>query len=141
MMKKAAAEAEDIIRLNDGDNLGIRYNLAFIYAYLEEEEKLLKLIKKYDEESVEFYLALSMLYFRLDNMRRATNNLKKAQSVNKFTKKFIIQVIDEDVYVDFSNSFYEYNSLEHLNFMYVDNDYIFEDMLEYPLWADSKLNG
>ena len=65
MLKKAMAEAEDLLRLCENDNLGIRYHLMHLYAHFEDEEKALALLKKYDEESSMFLLPLSILYYKL----------------------------------------------------------------------------
>ena len=49
MMRRAAEECEEMLRLCEGDNLGIRYVLMHVYAFLEDEEKALKLHEKYDD--------------------------------------------------------------------------------------------
>lgn len=49
MMTLAAQEYEEMIRLCETDNLGARFQLMHIYAYLEREEPALELHKKYDE--------------------------------------------------------------------------------------------
>ena len=41
MLGKAKSIAEEILRLNENDNLGARYNLIGLYAYFEEEDKAL----------------------------------------------------------------------------------------------------
>lgn len=48
MMGLAAKEYEEMIRLSENDNLGVRYSLMHVYAYLEQEEPALELHKKYD---------------------------------------------------------------------------------------------
>ena len=49
MLRKAVAQAEELIRLCNNDNLGVRYDLMHLYAYFEEEKKMQKLHKKYGE--------------------------------------------------------------------------------------------
>ncbi len=47
MMNKAEKEAMDILRLNEMDNLGVRFTLGCIYAFQENREKLEKLDEIY----------------------------------------------------------------------------------------------
>ena len=57
-MRQAIEVCKEILKLNENDNLGARYLLLAIYAYLEEEKDLLKLVKKYDEENLEILFPL-----------------------------------------------------------------------------------
>jgi len=68
MYKAAANECEELLRLSENDNLGIRYRLIHLYAFLENEEAALKLHTKYNdyEESMMLF-PLSVLFFKLRN--------------------------------------------------------------------------
>lgn len=87
-LRLAMAECERMLDLCVNDNLGTRYALMHIYAYFEDEKSALKLCKKYDEESTQFLLPLSILYYRLGNLTEATKYLKKLKAANKDTSKF-----------------------------------------------------
>ncbi len=47
MIYKAIDTCKEILRLNESDNTGIRFLLMGLYAYLEDEDSLKKLCKKY----------------------------------------------------------------------------------------------
>lgn len=88
-MKRARDICKEILRLNEHDNLGARYLLMAIYACLEEEGDMLKLYKKYQEDSLEMLLPLYILYFKRDNQKRAQMYLDKVSKANpNFVKYF-----------------------------------------------------
>lgn len=90
MLRKAAAECEELLRLCEGDNLGVRYKLMHIFAILEEKDKALALHKKFGEHNeTQMLLPLSILMFKLGEMNLAADYLKRLASSNKDTKKFI----------------------------------------------------
>ena len=61
--RKAATESEKMLQLCENDNLGIRYRLMHIYAYLEEETAAQRLYRQYEEENCTmFLLPLAVLY-------------------------------------------------------------------------------
>lgn len=61
-MRLAAKECESMLRLCTSDNLGIRYTLIHIYAYLEEEKTAQKFFEKCGEEwGTRFPLAMALL--------------------------------------------------------------------------------
>lgn len=75
-LRLAAEHAEKMLVLNTNDNLGIRYRLLIIYMVLEDEDKLTKLMAKFDETNVNFVLPAVMLYYKLDNVKVADKYLK-----------------------------------------------------------------
>lgn len=86
--RRAIDTAQDMLRLCRNDNLGMRYTLMAAYAALEEEKPARKLFLKYDsEESVDFLLPLSILYFKLGNLDLAEQYLRRMQLENKNTKR------------------------------------------------------
>lgn len=75
------------------------YRLMHLYAYLEDEQSALKLLEKYpDDESTQFLLPMSILYYKLGNLTEATKYLKKLKEVNKDTYKFFICLYNHDLY-------------------------------------------
>ena len=97
-LKKAAQEAEDIIRLNEQDNLGIRYVLMHLYAALEDAESAQKLLGKYSKyEEGPILLALTLLYYKLDETDQAKKYLRQLTKVNKETRAFVRDVLTEKV--------------------------------------------
>ena len=70
-IKKARDVCKEILKLNKNDNTGARYLLMAIYAYLEEENDMLKLYKKYPEESLVMLFPLFILYYKQGNDKKA----------------------------------------------------------------------
>lgn len=86
--RKAMDTAREMLRLCRSDNLGIRYTLMALYAALEEEKPARRLFLKYEcEESAEFLLPLSILYFKLGNLDLAEQYLRQMQREYSSTKR------------------------------------------------------
>ena len=98
MMKSATKEAEEILTLNEGDNLGVRYILMSIYSFLEDEDAAMKLYSKYGEyDETRLLLPLSVLYYKKMDYKKAKYYLNKLAKTNKDTKKFIKGVVNDDL--------------------------------------------
>lgn len=95
-MKQARDICKEILRLNEGDNTGARHLLMAIYAFLEEEGDMLKLYKKYSEDSLEMLLPLYILYFKRDNDKRAQMYLDKVNKANPNFVKFFKGTLKEN---------------------------------------------
>ena len=85
-VKQARDICKEILRLNENDNTGARYLLMAIYAYLEEENDMLKLYKKYSEEHLQMLFPLFVLYYKLGNDKKAKEYLDR---INKANSHFI----------------------------------------------------
>lgn len=79
MLKKAVKQSEDLLRLCENDNLGIRYGLMHLYAHFEDEGSALHLLNKYPEESSMFLLPLSILYYKLGDQKKIRTVFEKAK--------------------------------------------------------------
>ena len=136
-------ECEDMLKLCENDNLGVRYKLMHIYAYFENEEKAIKLFKKYDEEEgTMFLLPLSALYYKLGDFKKSFNYLKKLNQVNRDTFDFFSYVAEGDMDELISNlSPYGYraDSIEELTQAMSENIHFYSPMMSYFDWGVSKL--
>lgn len=79
----------EILRLNNNDNLGVRYTLMGIYAQFEDSVAAEELIKKYPEDTLAFNIALMCLYYKLGDEKKAIKYLKKAHKSNKHFYSFL----------------------------------------------------
>ncbi len=77
---------QEMLRLNKNDNMGARYILMAIYAYLEDEKSILNLYKSFPEEQLEMLFPLLALYYKLGNDTKAKMYLDK---INKANSNFI----------------------------------------------------
>ena len=102
-MKAAAEVCREMLKLCENDNLGMRYMLIHIYAYLEDEESALELVKQYPEDnSTQVLLPMSVLYYKLGNYRKATSYLHQLTDSNKDTFKFFDGFIKEGAWKNMS---------------------------------------
>ena len=143
MMRRAAEECEAILRLCEGDNLGIRYVLMHVYAFLEDEEKALKLHEKYDDfEETQMLLPLSVLYYKLRCMDRAKEYLDRVVKANPDTKRFFRALRQdrlEELEAEISDFGYRPFTFEELVVEYRENEFLFRTVEAYGRWADRQL--
>lgn len=143
MFRKAAAECEEIIRLNENDNMGIRFTLIHLYAFLEEEQKALELLKKYNEyDETQMMLGLSVLYFKLNNLEKSASYLRRLAKINEDTQKFFTAVLEGDTeryFDDMSDYGYRPSTIEDLLMGLSENQELFETTLPYFPWAYDQL--
>ncbi len=138
-IKKAQDICNEIIRLNESDNTGARYLLMAIYAYLEDEKNLLKIFKKYDEESLETLFPMFALYYKQEDDVKAKKYLTKINKLNPNFIKFIKGEIEP------TSDYYGYYSIGDLSevLMYFENyDFLIFSLpnLETYILKHSKKN-
>jgi len=88
-LKQAMEVCKEAIRLNESDNMGLRYMLMAIYAALEDEKSMLELRDKYDEDSFEMLFPIMILYYKLGDYDKAKKYLDMVNKVNTNLKKYI----------------------------------------------------
>lgn len=142
MMTLAARQYEEMIRLSENDNLGVRYSLMHVYAYLEQEEPALKLHKKYDGyEETQMLLPLSVLYFKRGDFDKAEEYLKRLCAANKDTKKFFRAIKRDklDHYVEELSGYgYRPFTIQELIVELMENSFLFRTVPLYMEWAYEK---
>lgn len=87
---------KEILQLNSNDNMGARYLLMAIYAFLEEEKAMLQLYKKYPEENLEMLFPLFALYYKLGKEEKAKSYLERINKANPHFLKFFTKTIKMD---------------------------------------------
>lgn len=93
---KSVEVCKEILRLNKGDNLGARYLLMALYAMLENEKEIVKLLKKYPEENLEMLLPMVIIYFKLGDDIKAKEYLKRVNKANKYLVDGFKGVLNDD---------------------------------------------
>ncbi len=142
LMTRAAKEYEEMIRLSENDNLGVRYSLMHVYAFLEREEPALELHKKYDKyEETQMLLPLSVLFFKRGDFDKAEDYLKRLCAANKDTKKFFRAIKKDklDHYVEeISDYGYQPFTIQELIVELMENSFLFRSIPLYIDWAYEK---
>jgi len=89
---QAIAHYTDMLRLNPGDNQGIRYVLANCLLRERDDEALEKLLDQFkDDAMAEWLYTRALLLFRREGPgRKANAALKKALQENKFVPAYLL---------------------------------------------------
>lgn len=143
MFRSAVAEGEDLIRLCENDNIGIRYRLMHIYAFLEDKRSATKLFNKYREDrSTMLLLPMSILYYKLGDFKKSLEYLNELNKVNPDTAKFLKAMKNHQLerYYNFENSFgYRPFSIEEFLVAVSENSFLFFNIPQYFEWSLKKL--
>ena len=144
--RKAATESEKMLQLCENDNLGIRYRLMHIYAYLEEETAAQRLYRQYEEENCTmFLLPLAVLYYKLDDLKTAAGYLKQLFQVNPECKIFFaLQDVEPEKIEEAINASMDKlaetggdkpGSLEEFLVITQEEQYLYESEASFWIWA------
>lgn len=137
MFKKAITECEEMLKLCEGDNLGVRYLLMHLYTVMEDEKSALKLHKKFKlSMNTQFLLPLSILYYKLLDFEKAKKYLLELTEINKDTKEFFKALLEQDV-DKFELGDYGYRpfSIDEIIMTFMGNLYLYDGLKDYFLWG------
>ena len=140
----SVAHCEDMIRLCQHDNLGIRYYLMALYAHFEDEVQAQKLFKKYNgEQETLMLLPLITLYYKLDDYTKAKKYLKTLCRINPETKDFFSRDLDEEEMTEIADNLmlagmYRYGSMEEIMTGLMDHQYLYEST-DIFIWIENNL--
>ncbi len=144
MLRQAACEGEDMIRLNTGDNLGIRFILMHIYAALEDSASAEALLQKYsDHDEGQMLLPLALLYYKLGKTEKAESYLKRIAKNIEGTRRFLRDLMDGNAERKLREIMkrggYSPFTEEELIMAWHENDDIYESTPTFFLWAANVL--
>lgn len=143
MIRCAINEGEELLRLCENDNLGVRYQLMHLYAYMEDEMHALALHKRFDShEETQMLLPLAVLYYKLNQFERAEDYIKRLAVVNSDTKKFLRAAAShrlEQYLIDMDPYVYRPFSIEELLTDTMMSAYLFESVPYFFRWASGCL--
>ena len=143
MMRKAIDEGQRLLELCENDNLGVRYQLMHLYAYMEDEMHALALHKQFDSyEETQMLLPLAVLYYKLNQFDKAEDYIKRLAKVNKDAKKFLRAAARDqlDDYIDEMNPYgYQPFTMEELLDELMKSSYLFDSVPYFFAWASKVL--
>ncbi|MCR4706375.1 MAG: hypothetical protein K5746_00360 [Clostridiales bacterium] len=144
-MKAAIEEAQELLRLCKGDNLGVRFRLMHIFAFLEEEDAMLRLHRTYEEyDETQMLLPLSIVCYKNGKTEQAREYLLRLFAVNPDTKKFMRQMNRGELdFLEEKEDFFGYRpfTMEELAQEFRENTFLFITCPGYFSWADRELVG
>jgi len=143
MMRRAIDEGQRLLELCENDNLGVRYQLMHLYAYMEDEMHALALHKQFDSyEETQMLLPLAVLYYKLNQFDKAEDHIKRLARVNKDTKKFLRAAAREQLY-DYMDEMSPYGyqpfTMEELLDEVLHSSYLFGSVPYFFAWASKVL--
>ena len=143
MIRRAIDEGEELLELCENDNLGVRYQLMHLYAYMEDELHALALHKRYDSyEETQMLLPLAVLYYKLNQFDRAKDYVKRLAVVNKDTKKFFRAAAGNNLdqyLVDMDPYGYRPFTMDELLEDLMVSSYLFASVPYFFRWASNSL--
>ena len=143
MIRCAIDEGEALLKLCENDNLGIRYQLMHLYAYMEDEMHALALHKRFDSyEETQMLLPLAVLYYKLNQFDRAEDHIKRLAAVNKDTKKFLRAAASKRLdrfFLDMNPYGYQPFTIEELMEDVMMSTYLFASVPHFFQWASGCL--
>jgi tetratricopeptide (TPR) repeat protein len=88
---EAVRHLQDLLRLNPGDNQGVRYTLAGFLLFLDRDEDLDRLLQQYDEGSAAWAYTKALLAFRRHgDTPEARQMLKEARKTNRHVPAYLL---------------------------------------------------
>lgn len=138
-IKQARDLCKEVLKLNDNDNTGRRYVLLAIYAYLEEEEESLKLLKKYPEESFTILFTLAILYYKLGKDEKTQDYLKKANKANPNLLKFFKGTMKDNPKI--LEGFYKPGDSSEINMYFQEYCFLLATVPELDIYAREVLKN
>ena len=143
MMRKAIDEGQRLLELCENDNLGVRYQLMHLYAYMEDEMHALALHKQFDSyEETQMLLPLAVLYYKLNQFDKAEDHIKRLAKVNKDAKKFLRAAARDQLY-DYMDEMSPYGyqpfTMEELLDELLRSSYLFDSVPYFFAWASKVL--
>ena len=143
MMRRAIDEGQRLLELCENDNLGVRYQLMHLYAYMEDEMHALALHKQFDSyEETQMLLPLAVLYYKLNQFDKAEDYIKRLAKANKDTKKFLRAAARDELddYIgEMSPYGYRPFTMEELLDELMHTSYLFNSVPYFFAWASKVL--
>lgn len=87
---QAIEQGEELLKLCENDNQGIRYLIMGLYTVLERFEECEKIYNSYLEDSIFMLFPLSIMYYKKGDYRICKKILKKIQENNKYLLDYLI---------------------------------------------------
>ena len=136
--KQARDVCKEILKLNENDNTGARYLLMAIYAFLEEENDMLKLYKKYPEENLEMLFPLFILYYKQGDDKKAKEYLDRINKANPDFIKFFKGTMKENTKVP--KGYYSKGDSSEVIMYFRQYDFLVETIptIDYYILENSK---
>lgn len=85
----AIKECEEMLKLCEGDNLGVRYTLIGLYCFLEKFDECEKLYKKFEDDSAFMLFPMAVMYYKKGDYKKSREILNDVKTVNSYLIKML----------------------------------------------------
>lgn len=134
MLRPAIREGKEILRLNESDNLGVRFQLILIYAFLGEEAALKKLLSKYKIDGIYEQLSNAVLYYAKSELDGAAEHIREIYKIvpdaKAFFKDMLYYITSED-----QIEYYQKDDISELIMAGQENVRVFLVLPDFSSWA------
>ena len=142
-LRAAAREGEELLRLCENDNPGVRHDLMCLYAELEEREAMLALHRRYEEaDECAMLLPLSVGFYKLDDLEAAKGYLLRLHGQAPGLRRFIDAVREDKadrLLPEGSDFGRRADSAEELTTLTAENPRLFTALESWLDWAADQL--
>ena len=142
MLRKAIAVGKEILKLNNNDNMGVRYTLMHLYVYMEDEYNALKLTRQFKDESrsVGFQLPLALLYFQEGKREEAKGLLQDLNRTYRGFRSFLKDAAEQTLLEEFEqiDEYGLYTEDELIN-CYQEEFFLWSTRQEFFQWGRKAL--
>lgn len=89
---EAIKQGEELLKLCESDNQGIRYLIMGLYVVLERFEECEKIYNKYSDDSTFMLFPLAVMYYKKGDYRKCKKVLKEIQENNEYLLDYLIGI-------------------------------------------------
>lgn len=134
---EAIKECEELLKLCESDNMGVRYILMGLYCVLEKFDECVELFKKYDSDSCFMLFPMAILYFKKGDYKKAKQYLKKVEEQNEFVLDFLLDENGE--YSNLSRpEYYSWGSEEEAFLVIYDLFYLLSSIPSFKTFIEEE---
>lgn len=90
---EAIKQGEELLKLCESDNQGIRYLIMGLYAVLERFDECEKIYNSYSDDSTFMLFPLSIMYYKKGDYKKSKKILKVIQENNEYILEYLKQKI------------------------------------------------
>lgn len=134
---RAILECEKALRLNEKDNMGIRYKLMTLYAHNADKAKANKLYEKFQDSSPSMLLPYALVCYKNNSFSRCKKIVLELNENNPFLFDIVFaQTLSEELQNKaLEGSSYTIGSPEEAFFALLENSLIINENFDFLIWV------
>lgn len=142
-IEDALTECEEMLKLCENDNMGIRYILMRLYVIKRDYRAASKLFKVYNESSIQMLFPMSIIHYYKGEYNLAKKSLEEAAMRNEHIIKCITKKIElslEEIADIMSERYYAWGSKEEVIILLVEYADLLFNSPDYLFWLNENFN-